>query len=143
VPVRQFIAAGGAKEELPAKSAFVPLFLHALNGRASNLNDGYVTGKEMGVWLEQMLPTLQRNQNPHSGVIQDTALAFGDMIFQVPAHMASPSVFGLDSSPVNTDATRTVSKPERSAPAPSSAACVEISESRVVNGVVTWMKRCI
>lgn len=83
-PVRQFIAAGGPKEELPATSIFVPLFIEALDGRASKTSDGFVTGKELGLWLEQTLPRFRQNQNPHSGIIRQPDLSFGDMVFQVP-----------------------------------------------------------
>ena len=83
-PVRQFIAAGGPDEELPAQSVFVPLFIEALNGRGSRVGDGYVTGKELGQWLEQTLPSYRKEQNPHSDVIRVPQLSFGDMVFQVP-----------------------------------------------------------
>ena len=83
-PVRQFIAAGGPDEELPAQSVFVPLFIEALNGRGSRVGDGYVTGKELGQWLEQTLPTYRKEQNPHSDVIRVPQLSFGDIVFQVP-----------------------------------------------------------
>lgn len=83
-PVRQFIAAGGPDEELPAQSVFVPLFIEALNGRGSRVGDGYVTGKELGQWLEQTLPSYRKEQNPHSDVIRVPQLSFGDIVFQVP-----------------------------------------------------------
>jgi formylglycine-generating enzyme required for sulfatase activity len=83
--VRQFISAGGPDEELPAKSVFVPLFIEALNGQAAGTADGYVTGKEIGLWLEQNLPRYNRLQSPHSDVIRDPRLAFGDIVFQAPA----------------------------------------------------------
>jgi formylglycine-generating enzyme required for sulfatase activity len=83
-PVRQFIAAGGPEEELPAQSQFVPLFIQALSGSGSRVGDGYVTGKELGQWLEQTLPSYNRHQNPHSDVIKVPQLSFGDVVFQVP-----------------------------------------------------------
>ena len=83
-PVRQFIAAGGPKEELPSASVFVPLLLEGLDGRASRSNDGYISGKELGLWIEQVLPKYRPTQNPHSGVIRQPELSFGDMVFQVP-----------------------------------------------------------
>lgn len=83
-PVRQFIAAGGPDEPLPAQSQFVPLFIQALSGSGSRVGDGYVTGKELGAWLEQTLPSYNRYQNPHSDVIKVPQLSFGDVVFQVP-----------------------------------------------------------
>jgi outer membrane protein OmpA-like peptidoglycan-associated protein len=107
-PVRQFIAAGGPTEELPANSKFVPLFIEAINGRAARLSDGYITGKELGMWLEQMVPKYQATQNPHSGVIREPRFSFGDMVFQPPlrgvsvAASPSPPVVapGSDGTPV-------------------------------------------
>jgi hypothetical protein len=84
-PVRQFIAAGDAKEELPGRSSFVPLFLQGLRYGVPIQPDGYITGKGLGQWIEQSLPSLTGGrQNPHSGVIRDPSLSFGDMVFQVP-----------------------------------------------------------
>lgn len=80
--VRQFISAGGPKETLPAKSIFLPLLRKALDGEASNSRDGYVTGKEIGLWLEQQVPSYNPNQNPQSSVIRVPNLSFGDMVFQ-------------------------------------------------------------
>jgi len=81
-PVRQFLAAGGPAEVLPARSVFVPLFIQALEGSASRSRDGYVTGKEIGLWIEQTLPSMNPSQNPHSDVIRVPELAFGDIVFQ-------------------------------------------------------------
>lgn len=84
-PVRQFISAGSATEVLPGRSSFVPLVLRALRHGVPNQPDGYLTGKGLGQWIEQQLPTLTGGrQNPQSGVIRDAALALGDMVFQMP-----------------------------------------------------------
>ncbi|GAO21462.1 hypothetical protein ALISP_1282 [Alicycliphilus sp. B1] len=82
-PVRQFISAGGPDEELPAQSSFVPVFIEGLRGGASSIKDGYVTGKELGVFLERVVSTKRAGkQNPVSGVSRDTGYIFGDMVFQ-------------------------------------------------------------
>lgn len=84
-PVRQFISAGGADEELPALSSFVPVFIEGLKGGASSIKDGYVGGKELGIFLERVVSTRRAGkQNPHSGVSSDTNFIFGDMVFQLP-----------------------------------------------------------
>lgn len=90
-PVRQFIAAGGPNEKVTAKSDFVPLFIKAIQGAASAYGDGYVTGKEIGIYLEQMLPKYNPLQNPHSDVIRVPSLSFGDMVFQPIAPVAYES----------------------------------------------------
>lgn len=82
-PVRQFIAAGGPDEELPGKSIFVPLLLKALDGTASISQDDYLSGRQLGLWLEQTVPTFNASQNPHSDVMNDPGYAWGDMIFQL------------------------------------------------------------
>lgn len=81
-PARQFISAGGAKETVPAKSVFLPLLIDALSGAATSARDGFVTGREIGLWLAQNVPTLNKNQNPQSGMILDRELARGDITFQ-------------------------------------------------------------
>jgi outer membrane protein OmpA-like peptidoglycan-associated protein len=110
-PVRQFIAAGGPKEELPATSVFVPLFIEGLDGRASRNNDGYITGKELGLWLEQTLPRYRQNQNPHSGVIRQPELSFGDMVFQLPARGQPPQPQAVAIAPPSTGPAPPISAP--------------------------------
>lgn len=81
--VRQFLSAGGANEKLPATSSFVPVLIEGLRGRASVPKDGYVTGKELGVFVEQTVSRIRNGaQNPVSGVSNDTKFIFGDIIFQ-------------------------------------------------------------
>lgn len=83
-PVRQFISAGGANELLPGRSDFVPMLLHALRYGLPKQGDGFFTGKGLGLWLEESLPSLTGGkQNPQSGVVRSPALALGDMVFQV------------------------------------------------------------
>ncbi|WP_338416143.1 caspase family protein [uncultured Sphaerotilus sp.] len=113
-PVRQFIAAGGPEEVLPAQSLFVPLFIEALGGRGSRVGDGYVTGKELGLWLEQTLPMYNPHQNPYSGVIKVPQLSFGDLVFQVPGAVPTGMrPFGLPASIFDTPTLRTKSLTEK------------------------------
>lgn len=90
-PVRQFIAAGGAKETLPAKSQFVPLFLRSLMNDSPG-GDGYITSKQIGSWLEQTVPSINPFQTPHSDVIRDPGYIFGDMVFKIPGAAISPNL---------------------------------------------------
>jgi hypothetical protein len=82
-PVRQFIAAGDANEEIPAKSIFTPLFIQGITGEADFNKDGYVTGSELGLYLTQTLPNYTNSQTPQYGKIRDIELDQGDIIFQV------------------------------------------------------------
>ena len=87
LPVRQFIAAGGPKDVVPAGGEFLRQFQMGMNGSASAQGDGYVTGKEIGTWIEQMSTQSQR---PHSNVIKIGSLSLGDMIFQPPNNLPAP-----------------------------------------------------
>jgi cytochrome c553 len=79
-PVRQFITAGSANEEVPAKSTFTPMFIDAIKGKADLNRDKYVTGSELGMYLSQNLPNYS-NQSPQYGKIKDYNLAQGDFVF--------------------------------------------------------------
>ena len=80
---RQFISAGGPDEELPAVSTFTRLFIKGIQGHASSISDGYTTGKELGIYLEQNVSSLRAGkQNPISGFPSDLHTSYGDFIFQ-------------------------------------------------------------
>ncbi len=80
-PVRQFLTAGDADQEVPAKSFFSPLFIRGLEGEADLSNDGYVTGSELGLYLKQSLGSYTTLQTPQFGTIRDPQLDQGDIIF--------------------------------------------------------------
>lgn len=83
--LRQFITAGNESQEVPDTPKFGRLFIQGLSGIASRSGDGYVTGKELGLWLEHTVPTYaEGKQSPHSDFMRDSDSAFGDMVFQVP-----------------------------------------------------------
>lgn len=79
-PVRQFITAGSANEEVPAVSTFTPAFVSALNGSGDLNKDGYITGSELGVHLSQLVPQFV-DQTPQYGKIREYALSRGDFVF--------------------------------------------------------------
>lgn len=81
LPVRQFITAGQAGESVPANSTFTPMFIDALRYGVADLNrDGYVSGTELGLFLQEKVP-LHTRQNPQFGKIQDYDLSRGDFVF--------------------------------------------------------------
>ena len=84
-PVRQFITAGSANEEVPARSVFTPAFVDALEHRKGDLNgDGYVTGMELGMHLQAKVPRhTEQTQTPQFGKIRDYDLSRGDFVFRV------------------------------------------------------------
>jgi len=80
-PVRQFITAGSADEPVPSKSTFTPALIDAIQyGTADRNNDHYVTGTELGVYLQEKIPQ-HTKQNPQYGKISDYDLSRGDFIF--------------------------------------------------------------
>jgi len=82
-PVREFITAGGADDTVPANSVFTPAFVYALRDGEGDLNqDGYITGAELGLYLEAEVPKYTR-QTPRFGKIDDIDLARGDFVFVV------------------------------------------------------------
>lgn len=98
-PVRQFITAGNENQKVPDNPKFGHMLIEGLSGTASTHKDGYVTGKELGLWLEQTMPKFAGGkQSPHSGLIDDSDLAFGDMVFQVPDF--APVVLKTEQAPI-------------------------------------------
>lgn len=81
-PVRQYITAGGGDEVVPDESIFKRCFLDALKGEADANNDGYVTGSELGMYLESKVVNYSRNaQHPQYGKIRNPNLDKGDFVF--------------------------------------------------------------
>ncbi len=99
-PVRLFITAGEAGEKVPAKSTFTPAFIDALEYGLADVNgDGYVTGTELGAYLQEQVPE-HAEQSPQFGKIRDYDLSRGDFIFLAGGD--GPDV-GKDARPVYSD----------------------------------------
>jgi len=79
-PVRQFISAGSAGEEVPAKSVFVQSFLRAIEGDGDLDKDGYVTGTELGMYLNRKVTGYRTGQTPQYGKIRNPDLDQGDFV---------------------------------------------------------------
>ena len=80
--VRQFITAGGADETVPDKSIFKGQIIDALQGEADRNEDGYVTGTELGEFLQEKVVIYSReSQHPQYGKIRDPNLDKGDIVF--------------------------------------------------------------
>jgi hypothetical protein len=85
-PVRQFITAGGAGEQVPDQSVFKVVFLQGISGDADLNADGYVTGSELGMHLQEKVVNYSRGgQHPQYGKINNPKLDRGDFIFVPPA----------------------------------------------------------
>jgi len=85
-PVRQFITAGSENEEVPDRSIFREYLVKGLEGGADSDKDGYITGSELGLYLEQKVTNdPHSSQKPQWGKISSRALNRGDFVFRVPS----------------------------------------------------------
>lgn len=81
-PVRQFITAGTDLQQVPDDSIFKVEFVQGLDGEADVNKDRYVTGSELGMFLEEKVATYSRGrQTPSYGKIRDPKLDQGDFVF--------------------------------------------------------------
>ncbi len=84
-PVRQFITSGSADETVPDESIFRAQFARALQGEADRDKDGYVTGTELGEFLQTSVVNYSYNaQHPQYGKIRNPNLDKGDFVFILP-----------------------------------------------------------
>ncbi|MGD8770888.1 MAG: caspase family protein [Desulfobacterales bacterium] len=82
-PVRQFITAGDAGEEVPAKSVFAHAFIRGLRGEGDLTKDGFITGTELGLFLHDKVLYYNTGQTPQYGKIRDPELDEGDFVFNI------------------------------------------------------------
>lgn len=80
-PVRQFITAGSAGERIPSRSYFVPSLIRGIEGDADADEDGYITGTELGIFIQKKLLSSPIDQTPQYGKIWDPDLDKGDFVF--------------------------------------------------------------
>jgi hypothetical protein len=90
-PVRQFLSAGSADQTVPAISVFRPLFIRGIEGQADLDKDGYVTGVELGMYLQKQVPRYQTGQTPQYGKILDPYLDEGNFVFEVGIRKKPPT----------------------------------------------------
>lgn len=85
-PVRQFITSGDENEQVPDESIFRQQFVAALQGEADTNQDGYVTGTELGEFLQARVVNYSKDsQHPQYGKIRHPRLDKGDFVFQTTA----------------------------------------------------------
>jgi hypothetical protein len=83
-PVRQFIAAGRANQSVPDESIFRRQFVRAFNGDGDLNQDGYITGSELGQFLENVVANYSKgSQVPQYGKLRDAVLDQGDFVFPI------------------------------------------------------------
>ncbi len=86
-PVRQFLTSGDADQQVSDDGTFRELFLRALRGEetADANRDGYLTGTELSLYLEDRVTNLtQGAQTPRSGKLRDPRFDQGDFVFVLP-----------------------------------------------------------
>lgn len=90
-PVREFITAGSEHEQVPDKSVFKLCFLQGIKDGFADINsDGYVTGEELGIYLqEQVVNYTRKAQHPQFGKINHPRLDKGDFVFVLAGAEAS------------------------------------------------------
>jgi hypothetical protein len=92
-PVRQFITSGSAEEQVPDQSIFRRQFVEAIEGEADSNHDSYVTGTELGEFLQDKVVNYSRNaQHPQYGKIRNPNLDKGDFVFALPKKAEKPIV---------------------------------------------------
>jgi uncharacterized caspase-like protein len=124
LPVRQFITAGGAGEQVPDQSVFKVVFMQGITGDADLNADGYVTGSELGMYLQEKVVNYTRGgQHPQYGKINNPKLDRGDFIF-VSQKMQEKQI-AVQSAP---EATAPQNAPEITKPA-----AVESSDVRLAS----------
>jgi hypothetical protein len=84
-PVRMFFTAGTAEQMVPDESIFRKQFVKGLEGAADINVDGYVTGSELGIFLQDTVAQYSRGrQTPLWGKIRNMRLNRGDFVFASP-----------------------------------------------------------
>jgi formylglycine-generating enzyme required for sulfatase activity len=100
-PVRQFITAGTSEETVPDKSIFRQKFVTALRGKGDLNGDGYITGSELGQFLQDEITNLTRKeQKPQYGKMSFQGLDRGDFVFALPNASILPFPLDSDNRPV-------------------------------------------
>ena len=84
MPVRQLITAGKADNPNPDRRIFNSQLIKGLKGEADLNGDGYLTGTELGKFLQDKVAIYSRNtQQPQYGKIRDPNLDRGDFVFDL------------------------------------------------------------
>lgn len=85
-PTRQFLTAGDAGEEVPAKSVFTPVFVRGIAGQGDLNGDHLVTGSELGIFMRDKVMGYATGQTPQFGRLTEAEFAVGDFVFRPSGH---------------------------------------------------------
>jgi formylglycine-generating enzyme required for sulfatase activity len=107
--VREFISSGEADQVVSDDGTFRKLFLDVLAGKepdADANHDGYVTGTELGLFLQQKMTNLTYNrQTPRYGKLNAYGYDRGDFVFQV-GNLVEPSTTAASATQSTSEAER-------------------------------------
>ena len=96
-PVRQFITSGSADEQVQDTSIFASQFVDALSGEGDLDKDGYVTGTELGEFLQGRVVNYSKGaQHPQYGKIRHPNLDKGDYVFKLTKSEYEPELPSYD-----------------------------------------------
>lgn len=132
-PVRQFITAGAADQEVPDVSIFRQQFVEGIGGAADRNGDEYVTASELADYLQEKVTNYTRGaQTPLYGKIFDAALDKGDFIFIV-GEQAKRDTAKTTPTPVTpaNPATKEIETPKRNATLPQSLSVSEFVKTGI------------
>jgi uncharacterized caspase-like protein len=136
-PVRQFISAGGAGEPVPARSVFTPVLVRALNGAADLDRDGFVTGTELGNFVQREVIEYRTGQTPQFGKIRDVRFDQGDIVF-APPRGASQAVSTAAAPAAAKPDTPTRTPPRAPSPSTGTASGADPRGSQQTNAAASW-----
>ena len=98
-PVRQFITSGSAEETVPDKSIFQSQLIRALNGEADVNKDGFLTGTELGDFLQSTVVNYSYgSQHPQYGKIRNPNLDKGDFVFVINGQSQGKRISSSDAA---------------------------------------------
>jgi formylglycine-generating enzyme required for sulfatase activity len=95
-PVRQFITSGSADEQVPDISIFREQFVSALTGQGDLDSDGFMTGTELGEFLQkQVINYSKGSQHPQYGKMRNPRLDKGDFVFSLKSTKNSDQTINI------------------------------------------------
>ncbi|MBT5259129.1 MAG: SUMF1/EgtB/PvdO family nonheme iron enzyme [Nitrospina sp.] len=95
-PVRQFITSGSADEQVPDVSIFREQFVSALSGEGDIDSDGFMTGTELGEFLQKKVINYSKgSQHPQYGKMRNPRLDKGDFVFALKSTNKSDQIIDI------------------------------------------------